>query len=151
MRRFVVGGLAALGIIGGTATVVYDHSGNATVKVTKNGVTRTVKVGGASGGPGYSCPENVIEEKINPTVKVAGRIKLTLHDVESQVDPVEALLESLKGRYPSGEAPDSVVTRYNGLVSRYNSLVDRAEGLRSAYNKAIAKHNALLAQECERE
>lgn len=145
-----MGGLAALGLVGGTASVVYNHSGDATVKVTKNGVTRTVKVGGSSGGPTYSCPEDVIEEKITPTVKIAGRIKLTLHDVESQLDPLESQLNTLKGRYPSGEAPDPVVARYNGLLSRYRSLVHRAEGLESAYNKAIDRHNEVMAQGCER-
>jgi hypothetical protein len=131
--------------------VVYNHNGDATVKVTKNGVTRSVEIQGSSGGPKYSCPEDVIEEKITPTVKLAGRIKLTLHEVESQLEPLESQLETLKARYPSGEAPDPVVTRYNGLFSRYKGLADRAEGLHSAYNKAIARHNAVMAQECERE
>lgn len=151
MKRLVVGGLAALGLVGGTATVVYDHSGNATVKVTEHGVTRSVEIKGSLGGPKYSCPEDVIEKKITPTVKLAGRIKLTLHDVESRLGPLQSQLNTLKARYPSGEAPDPVVTRYNGLLSRYNSLVDHAEGLQSAYNKAIDRHNTVMAQECERE
>jgi hypothetical protein len=151
VRNLLVGGLAALGLVGGTAAVVYNDSGDATVKIKENGVTRTVKVGGASGGPKYSCPEDVVEEKIDPSIKLAGRIKLTLHDVETQIDPLESQLDALKNRYPNGEAPGSVVTEYNGLLPRYNGLVDRAEGLQSAYNKAIDRHNEIMAQECERE
>jgi flagellar capping protein FliD len=151
VKRLVIGGLAALGIVGGTASVVYNHNGDATVKVTKNGVTRSVEIQGSSGGPKFSCPEDVIEEKVTPTVKLAGRIKLTLHDVETQLKPLESQIEALEARYPSGEAPDSVVTQYNGLRSRYNSLFDRAKELQSAYNQAIEKHNDLMAQECERE
>jgi flagellar capping protein FliD len=151
VKRLVIGGLAALGIVGGTASVVYNHNGDATVKVTENGVTRTVKVGGSAGGPEYSCPQDVVDKQVTPTVKLAGRIKLTLHDVETQLDPLESQIETLETRYPSGEAPDPVVTRYNSLRSRYNSLFDRAKGLQSAYNKAIAKHNTVMAQECERE
>jgi hypothetical protein len=151
VKRLVVGGLAALGLVGGTASVVYNHSGDATVKVTKDGVTRTVKVGGSSGGPSYSCAEDVIEEKITPLVKLAGRIKLTLHDVESQLDTVESPLKTLKARYPSGRAPGPVVSRYNSLLSRYNSLVSRAKGLQSAYNRSIDKHNAALVRNCESE
>jgi flagellar capping protein FliD len=145
--------------------VVYNDSGDATVKIKENGVTRTVKIGGASDGPGYSCPKDVVEEKIDPTVKLAGRIKLTLHDVETQIDPLEAQidpleaqLDTLNERYPGGTAPGAVASRYNSLLarykslsSRYNSLVERAEGLESAYNRTIDKHNAVMAQECERE
>jgi hypothetical protein len=179
VRNLLVGGLAALGLVGGTAAVVYNDSGEATVKIKENGVTRTVKIGGASGGPSYSCPEDVVEEKIDPSVKLAGRIKLTLHDVETQIDPLESQLDPLKSqidslesqldtlneRYPGGTAPGPVVSRYNSLSSRYNSLssrynslrprynslVDRGEGLHSAYNQAIDKHNEIMAQECERE
>jgi hypothetical protein len=151
VRNLVVGGLAALGLVGGTAAVVYNDSGDATVKIKENGVTRTVKIGGASGGPSYSCPKDVVEKKIDPTVELAGRIKLTLHDVETQLDPLKSQLNTLKEQYPSGEAPGPVVNEYNGLRSRYNSLVDRAEGLQGAYNEAIDKHNAVMAEECERE
>jgi len=135
VRRLVVGGLAALGIVGGTATVAYNHFGTATVKVRKNGVTRTVKVGAQHGGPTYSCPEDVVEHEITPMVKLAGRIKLTLHEVESK-------LKALRTRYPSGRAPGAV-------VSHYNRLLRRGRGLESAFNKSVTKHNALLARDCK--
>lgn len=151
MRNLVVGGLAALGLVGGTAAVVYNDSGDATVKIKENGVTRSVEIKGSSGGPKYSCPEVVVDEKVTPTVELAGRIKLTLHDVETQLGPLESQLDAIQQRYRGGEAPGPVADHYNELLSQYNGLVDRAEGLQSAYNDAVDKHNAVMAQECERE
>jgi hypothetical protein len=95
LRRGVVTGLAALGLIGG-AGAVHWHGNTATVSVKdKNGVTHTASITGDSGRR-YSCPAGE-RDKLNKYIEAAGRIKIT-----QQLHPA----------------------RYNELVPAYNAEID---------------------------
>jgi len=97
MIRGLIGtGLAGLGIVGGAAAIHYSDNGSATVKVKDHGVTRTVKLGGA-GGATYSCPASA-DRKLRPIDISSGRIKLTLHDVRSELRQLDAYPTSRRSR-----------------------------------------------------
>jgi hypothetical protein len=113
--------------------VSYDESGSATVKVTDYGKTRRVTLGVARGGPQYSCPAD-IDDQLAPRDKLSGRIKLTLRDVGAELDRLEA-------RNPGFVVLPAVARRYNGLARRERRLA-------RAFNRSVAKHNALLKDEC---
>ena len=127
-------GLAGLGLVGGTAAVKYDDSGSATVKVTDHGETRTVKLLVAPDGPRYSCPADIDDQRA-PRDELSARIKLTLREVGAELDRLEV-------RYP-GPVVEPVIAR------RYNRLARRERRLTRAFNRSVAKHNALLKEECE--
>jgi hypothetical protein len=96
----VVGGLAALGLIGGVGSVAW-HDGNATVKVKdSNGVTHSTSI--AMDGTEYSCPSGE-RDKLQPFVEEAGRIKITMQGVNKYANP----------------------SRYNKLVDAYNTQADQ--------------------------
>lgn len=133
MIRKAAGILAGLGLIGGAGSVVYDHHGNATVKITnKSGQVQTVHIGGA-GGRMYSCSARTNNELSRYDIAL-GRIKLTLK-------PVRRSERQIGLRYPGHQAPDSVVRRFNALVRRDRQLV-------RAYNKEVAARNAILVRDC---
>jgi hypothetical protein len=133
IRRAIAGGLAGLGLIGGTASVVYNSNGDATVKIKDStGKVQTVNIGGA-GGQTFSCPSGT-HSKLEPYDIKAGRIKLTLQQVRRQEKRIEQ-------QYPGHQAPDPVVTRYRALSRQDDRLV-------AAFNAAIDAHNAILDQDC---
>ena len=133
IREALVAGLMGLGLAGGTAAVRYDDEGSATVKVTQHGKTRTVVLEVAD-QPRYSCPSDIDEQRA-PRDELSGRIKLTLREVG-------AALNRLEARYPGRVAVPAVTRRYNGLARRERRLT-------RAFDHSVAKHNALLRQECE--
>jgi hypothetical protein len=135
MLRKAAAGLAGLGLIGGAGSVVYNHNGDATVKITDAaGHVQTVQLGSGN-GRAFSCPDGT-SDKLKATDITAGRIKLTLQKVRRE----EAALER---RYPHGRgATQRVVARYSALVHRDNRLVD-------AFNAAIDAHNAVLHEDCK--
>jgi len=101
MIRKVIGGLAALGVIGGASSVVW-HDGSATVKVKdEQGVTHTTSIP-MEQGSSYSCPAGE-QDKVAHYVEDAGRIKITLQGVSPYVEP----------------------DRYRRLVAAYNAEVDQ--------------------------
>jgi hypothetical protein len=133
MVRQVVAGVVGLGLVGGVGAVAYDDSGSAKVTITdKAGHKETVTIAG--GGKSFSCPKGT-DAKLQPIDIEAGRVKMTLRHVRQSVG-------TLDKRYPDHHAPNSVVKRYNRLVSREGKLVD-------AYNTAIDKHNAVLHADCD--
>src|SRR3954454_8917023 len=133
IREALAAGLAGLGLVGGSAAVSYDDSGSATVKVTEHAKTRTVTLGVAGGGPQYSCPAD-IDDRRAPRDELSGRIKLTLHDVGAELDRLEA-------QNPGLVVLPAVARRYRGLARRERRLA-------RAFNRSVAKHNALLKAEC---
>ncbi len=135
MLRQAAAGLTGLGLIGGAGAVAYDDDGTAKVTIKdKQGRTQSVEIGGA-GGKSFMCPDGT-EAMLEPIDIQAGRIKTTLRQVRKTLNGIEK-------RYPGGEAPGTVVDRYNRLGKREGRLVD-------AYNEAIGKHNAVIESECER-
>jgi hypothetical protein len=126
-------GLAGLGLIGGAGTVVYNNSGDATVKIKddKTGIVQTVRLG--EGGRSFSCPLGT-NGKLEPYDIRAGRIKLTLKRVRRQEHAIER-------RYPSNEAPSRIAVRYNALGRRDDRLVD-------AFNVQVDTRNAILRRDC---
>jgi hypothetical protein len=135
MLRKAAAGLAGLGLIGGAGSVVYNHNGDATVKIKDaSGHVQTVRLGGGD-GRAFSCPDGTSDKLREPDI-TAGRIKLTLQKVRRE----EAALER---RYPHGRgASHRIAVRYNALVRRDNRLVD-------AFNAAIDAHNAILHEDCK--
>jgi hypothetical protein len=127
-------GLAGLGLIGGTGTVIYNNSGDATVKIKddRTGRVETVHLTGSNGRT-FSCPLGT-GDKLEPHDIRAGRIKLTMLRVRRE-------LHGLERRYPSHRGPHNVVVRYNALVDRHNRLV-------TAFNGEVDTHNAILLRDC---
>jgi hypothetical protein len=127
-------GLTALGLIGGAGTVIYDSSGDATVKIAdpKIGTAQTVTIKG-DGSKTFECPDGT-QSKLDSTNIRAGRIKLT-------EQPVRRAMAKIERQYPSHRAPGPVADRYNALFDRDHLLV-------SAYNAEIREHNAILEREC---
>ena len=133
MLQQVLGvGLASLGLVGGAAAIKYDDNGSATVRFTDHGKTRTVTLA-VAGGPGYSCPAD-IDQRLAPTDMLSARIKLTLREVDAQLDRIEA-------QNPGRVAPPGVARRYNGLAARERRLA-------KAFNRSVARHNAVLEDVC---
>jgi hypothetical protein len=134
IRRAVVAGLTGLGLIGGTAAIVYNKNGSETVKIKdpKTGQVRSVSIAGATGAQ-YSCPSGT-RAKLEPYDIEAGRIKLTLEKVRAQE---RAILR----QYPSHRAPHAVVVRFKALGRRDSQLV-------SAFNTEVDRRNAILDQDC---
>ena len=125
--------LTGLGLIGGAGSVVYNHNGDATVKIKDgSGHVRTVQITSA-GGKTFSCPSGT-HDKTAPIDLEAGRIKLTLQTVRSAERKIEL-------RYPSHTAPAAVADRYNALLRRDNRLVD-------AFNAQVDAHNAIVDRLC---
>jgi hypothetical protein len=135
MLRRAVATLTGLGLIGGAGSVVYNHNGDATVKIKdSSGRVQTVHLGGGD-GQSFSCPEGT-SDKLKGTDIQAGRIKLTLLQLRRQ----EA---ALNRRYPHGRgAPRGVIVQFAALVRRDDRLVD-------AFNAAIDAHNAYLRENCK--
>jgi hypothetical protein len=133
MIRKLAAGLAGLGLIGGAGTVIYNHNGSTTVRITdpKTGQVQSVSIGAS--GQAFSCPAGT-RNRLEPYDLEAGRIKLTL----LRVRRVERAIER---RYPSHNAPSSVARRYNALLRRDNRLV-------SAFNRAVGAHNAIISRDC---
>src|SRR5262245_30168371 len=125
LGRVAATGLAGLGLVGGVAAVNYDDSGNAKVKITENGKTRTVTIKGDKGGPAYSCPGD-IDNKLAPIDEQVGRIQLTIRDVEGEIRRLEA-------RYPQRAVPAPI-------LKQFNALYDRDDDLIQAYNQSIDEH-----------
>jgi hypothetical protein len=133
--RKAAAGLAGLGLIGGAGSVVYNHHGDATVKIKDAaGNVQTVRLGSGN-GRAFSCPDGT-SDRLQGTDITAGRIKLTLQKLRRE----EAALER---RYPHGRgASRTVIVRYNAMVRRDNRLVD-------AFNAEIDAHNAILHEDCK--
>lgn len=136
MLKQAAAGLAGLGLIGGAGSVVYDGSGDATVKITnpESGVVQTVQLTGESGVT-FSCPEGTGEKLERHDIEL-GRIQLTLRKVRRE-------LRTIERRYPENVAPDAVVDRYNALGRRDDRLVD-------TYNAEVDTRNAILERDCTR-
>jgi hypothetical protein len=109
-------------LIGGAGTVVYNNSGDATVRIQdqKTGQVQTVRI--TSGGQRFSCPSGT-REKLEPHDIRAGRITLTLQQVRREIRKID-------DQYPGNVAPGPVVDRYNALVRRDDRLV-------AAYNAEV--------------
>ena len=130
----IVGGVAALALIGGAGAVAYEDDPTTTVTVTdKQGRTETVAIAGDNGRR-FLCPDGT-EAKLEPIDERAGGAKLKLRRVTKRIKAIEK-------RYPEGKAPGHVVDRYNGLVKRHGRLV-------KAYNHAVDEHNAVLKADCD--
>jgi hypothetical protein len=134
MIRRAAAGLAGLGLIGGAGTVIYNNSGDATVKIKDNatGKVQTVRIAGGN-GRSFSCPDGE-RAKLEPYVIRLGRIKLTLRQVRREERKIEQ-------QYPSDRAPHRVVVRYNALGRRDDRLV-------AAYNAEVDTHNAIIDRDC---
>jgi hypothetical protein len=131
--KAVAAGLAGLGLIGGAGTVIYNNSGDATVKIKDDaGRVQTVRLTG-SNGRSFSCPLGT-DDKLKPHDVMLGRIKLTLQPIRREEHAIER-------RYPSHRGPHNVVVRYNALLGRDHRLI-------AAYNVEVAAHNAVLRRDC---
>jgi hypothetical protein len=103
----VVGGIAALGLIGGVGSVAW-HEDSATVKVKdRNGVTHSTTLD--FDGQQMSCPSD-IHDKVDSLVEEIGRIKITLEGVNKYANP---------GRY------NKLADAYNADVNEYNAILGR--------------------------
>jgi hypothetical protein len=127
-------GLAGLGLIGGTGTVIYQNNGDTTVEIKneRSGRVQTVEISTA-GGQTFSCPVGT-RDKLEPHDIKLGRIKLTLQNVRRAERKIER-------RYPSHEAPGNVVNRYDALGRRDDQLVQ-------AFNTGVDRRNAILDRDC---
>lgn len=134
MLRQAAASLAGLGLIGGAGTVIYNNSGDATVKITddKTGKVQTVQIR-AAGGKSFSCPVGT-NDKLEPYDIKLGRVKLTLQQVRRAERKIDQ-------RYPSHRAPGAVVDRYNALVRRDRRLV-------AAFNALVDTRNAIVDRDC---
>ena len=117
-----------------------------------------------AGGNGktFMCPDGT-DAKLEPIDIEAGRIKITMRNLrksidamDDRIDAIDKDLKAVERRYPGGQAPGSVVARYNRTVKRVNRLVKREKQLSKrddrlvkAYNAAIDKHNAVLTSDCD--
>jgi hypothetical protein len=136
MLRQVVGtGLVGLGLVGGTAAVKHNDDGSTSVKITDNGVTKTVKLGSGN-GPQYSCPPG-IDKTLDPMVKTTARIKLTLQEERAQYNQLDA-------QYPQRTVPGPILQQFNDLDRRDKELVD-------ALNASTVQYNAALDEKCTKE
>jgi hypothetical protein len=132
MLRKAAAGLAGLGLIGGAGAVVYNHNGDAAVKI-RQGSGRVQSVRISAGGRTFSCPFGT-RDKLKPHDIMLGRIKPALRGVRRK-EHVFLL------RYPSRRAPDAVVRRFNVLKRHEARLV-------TAYNAQARAHNAILERAC---
>lgn len=134
MRRLIAG-LAGLGLIGGVGSVVYNHNQTAAIVQIrgKNGQVHSVHLD--FGKKQFSCPYGE-DSKLQPLLIQQGRIKLTLHGVENE-------LQQIAAKYPSksSKPPHSVAVRF---VSEYK----RGKLLLKAYQASVNEYNATLHRDC---
>lgn len=133
MIRKAAAALTGLGLIGGAGSVVYNHNGDATVRIKDgSGHVQTVQIAAAH-GRSFSCPAGT-HDKVAPIDIRLGRIELTLRQVRRTE-------RSIERRYPSHSAPTTVAVQYNALLRRDDRLV-------SAFNTEVDAHNALIDRLC---
>ena len=133
--KAVAAGLAGLGLIGGAGTVIYNNSGDATVKVRDSATGKPLSVHLRSGGHSFNCPDGE-RAKVEPNIVELGRIELTIRRLRREERKVER-------RYPSGLAPHPVVVRYKSMFRRDRRLV-------AAFNVDVDRYNATLNADCKR-
>lgn len=135
MRR-LIGGLAGLGLIAGTGSVIYNHHGGATVQIKgPNGQVHNVHLD--FGKQHYSCPSGE-EAKLNPLLVRQGRIKLTLNGVAHELHLVEQ-------KYPGRKALKSAPTH---VLVQVRADLKRGDRLAKAYSAAVKEYNATLNRDC---
>ena len=135
LRELVVTGGVGLGLVGGVGAVTYSDNGDAKVTITdeKTGKKESVELQ-AGDGKTFMCPPSATDRVDASNIR-AGRMKITMRRVRGSI-------KALERRYPSGEAPDPVVDRYNGLARRHKRLG-------RAFNAEVDRHNAIIDAECD--
>ena len=124
-------------MIGGGGAVAYNDDGTATVKIdehnTPGDASDDARVTFKASGKTYSCPRG-IRDQFEPGDIKAGRIKITLKRNRQQIRVIEKA-------HPDRVLPPAVYDKYQRLTKRDDALV-------AAFNDEVARHNAILKENC---